>query len=81
MDLHEYNEQWVDQQLEGLRELRRTRDNREVTRTLNELEKGTRAGKNVMPLLVDCCRAYATVGEMAGVFRDLFGEWEEPSIF
>jgi len=81
VELHEYNEQWVDQQLAGLEELRRTRDNREVTRTLKELEKGTRAGKNVMPLLVECCRAYATVGEMAGVFRDLFGEWEEPSLF
>jgi methylmalonyl-CoA mutase N-terminal domain/subunit len=81
VELHEYNEQWVDQQLKGLKELRRSRDNREVTRTLKELEKGTQAGKNVMPLLVDCCRAYATVGEMAGVFRDLFGEWEEPSIF
>jgi methylmalonyl-CoA mutase N-terminal domain/subunit len=81
VELHEYNEQWVDQQLAGLKELRRTRDNREVTRTLKELEKGTRAGKNVMPLLVDCCRAYATVGEMAGVFRDLFGEWDEPSLF
>ncbi len=81
VELHEYNEQWVEQQLDGLKELRRTRDNRKVTRTLNELEKGTRAGNNVMPLLVDCCRAYATVGEMAGVFRDQFGEWEEPSIF
>ncbi len=81
VELHEYNEQWVEQQLSGLKELRRTRDNREAARTLKELEKGTRAGKNVMPLLVDCCRAYATVGEMAGVFRDLFGEWVEPSIF
>jgi methylmalonyl-CoA mutase N-terminal domain/subunit len=81
VELHEYNENWVDQQLASLKELRRTRDNREATRTLYELEKGTRAGKNVMPLLVDCCRAYATVGEMAGVFRDLFGEWEEPSLF
>jgi len=81
VELHEYNEKWVDQQLSNLKELRRTRDNREVTRTLNELKNGTRAGKNVMPLLVDCCRAYATVGEMAGVFRDLFGEWEEPSLF
>jgi methylmalonyl-CoA mutase N-terminal domain/subunit len=62
VELHEYNEQWVDQQLDGLKELRRTRDNREVTRSLNELEKGTRAGKNVMPLLVDCCRAYANPG-------------------
>jgi len=81
VELHEYNEEWVDQQLSSLKELRRTRHNREVTRTLNELEKGTRAGKNVMPLLVDCCKAYTTVGEMAGVFRDLFGEWEEPSLF
>ena len=81
VELHEYNEQWVEQQLAGLKELRRTRDNREVTRTLKDLEKGTRDGKNVMPLLVDCYRAYATVGEMAGVFRYLFGEWEEPSLF
>ncbi len=81
VELHEYNEQWVDQQVASLKDLRRTRDNREVSRTLKALEQATRAGKNVMPLLVDCCRAYATVGEMAGVFRDLFGEWQEPSIF
>jgi methylmalonyl-CoA mutase, N-terminal domain len=81
VELHEYNEEGVAQQIADLRELRRARDNREVQRTLRELEQGTRAGKNVMPLLVDCCRAYATVGEMAGVFREIFGEWEEPSIF
>ncbi len=81
VELHEYNEQWLDQQVANLKELHRTRDSREVSRTLKDLEQGTRAGKNVMPLLVDCCRAYATVGEMSGVFRDLFGEWQEPSIF
>jgi methylmalonyl-CoA mutase N-terminal domain/subunit len=81
VDLHEHNEVWVEKQVNSLKELRRTRDNRAVTRSLNALEKGTREGKNVMPLLVECCRVYATVGEMAGVFRDVFGEWEEPSIF
>ncbi|MBT8367322.1 MAG: methylmalonyl-CoA mutase [Deltaproteobacteria bacterium] len=81
VDLHEYDESWVDQQISSLKKLRRTRDNRGVTRTLQELKQGTRTGKNVMPLLVDCCKAYATVGEMADIFRDLFGEWEEPSIF
>ena len=81
VELHEYNEQWVENQNAGLRELRRARDNREVTRLLKELKKSTRDGTNVMPILVDCCRAYATVGEMAGVFRDVFGEWQEPSIF
>jgi methylmalonyl-CoA mutase N-terminal domain/subunit len=81
VELHEYNEQWAENQNAGLKELRRNRDNREVTRLLKELEMGARNGKNVMPLLVDCCQAYATVGEMAGVFRDVFGEWQEPSIF
>jgi methylmalonyl-CoA mutase N-terminal domain/subunit len=81
VELHAYDESWADKQIAGLRELRRTRDNRDVSRTLKELERGTRAGENVMPYLVDCCRTYATVGEMTGVWRQVFGEWEEPSIF
>ncbi len=81
VELHEYAEEWVDKQIESLKELRRTRDNKEVSRTLKALDKASREGQNVMPVLVDCCRAYATVGEMTGVFRDVFGEWEEPGIF
>jgi methylmalonyl-CoA mutase N-terminal domain/subunit len=81
VELHDYDESWADAQIAGLKELRRTRAGREAVRTLKELEKAVRAGKNVMPLLVDCCRAYATVGEMAAVFREVYGEWEEPSIF
>ena len=81
VELHEHNEQWVEMQIKSLKELRRTRDSREVSRLLKELEQATRDGNNVMPALVNCCRAYATVGEMAGVFRDVFGEWDEPSIF
>ncbi|MGD8993333.1 MAG: methylmalonyl-CoA mutase family protein [Desulfobacterales bacterium] len=81
VEMHEYNEHWVDTQVAALKELRRTRDNREVKRLLKELETAARDAKNVMPFLVDCCRAYATVGEMAGVFREVFGEWKEPSIF
>jgi methylmalonyl-CoA mutase N-terminal domain/subunit len=81
VELHEHNEQWVEKQIKSLKELRRTRDNREVSRLLKELEQATRNGNNVMSALANCCRAYATVGEMAGVFRDVFGEWDEPSIF
>jgi len=81
VDLHEYNEGWAEKQQAGLKELKRTRDNKAVMNTLKALEKATIKGKNVMPFLVDCCRVYATVGEMAGIFRDVFGEWEEPAIF
>ena len=81
VELHEYNEAWAQRQIERLKELKRTRDNKAVKETLKALEKAASEKRNVMPSLVECCKAYATVGEMANVFRDVFGEHKEPSIF
>jgi len=81
VELHEYNEAWSEEQIANLKELKRTRDNSAVSQMLKKLEQTTRDGKNVMPVLVECCNVYATVGEMTGIFRDVFGVWDEPSIF
>jgi len=81
VELHEYNETWAKDQIASVQEVRRTRNNRDVVRCLSKLEQVTRDGLNVMPCLVECCDAYATVGEMTGVFREVFGEWREPNIF
>jgi methylmalonyl-CoA mutase N-terminal domain/subunit len=81
VELHEYNEEWAEKSKASLEEVRRTRNGREVAKTLSELEKAAKTDKNVMPYLVKCCHAYATVGEMAGVFRQVFGEWDEPDFY
>ncbi len=81
VELHEYDEGWAKKQIKSLKALRKERNNREVVGTLKALKKSAATGKNVMPGLVACCKAYATVGEMTGVFMDVFGVWEEPSIF
>jgi methylmalonyl-CoA mutase N-terminal domain/subunit len=81
VELHEYNEASARLQIERLRKLKETRDNQAVKATLKALEQAARTEKNVMPYLVDCCKAYGTVGEMANVFREVFGEHVEPSIF
>jgi len=81
VELHEYTDESAVEQIKNLKELKRTRNDREVVNTLKALEKATRDKVNVMPYLVDCCKAYATVGEMTGVFRDAFGEFVEPNIF
>jgi methylmalonyl-CoA mutase N-terminal domain/subunit len=81
VDLHEYNEAWANLQIERLKELKKTRDNKGVGESLKALEKAAEDQTNVMPYLVACCKQYATVGEMANVFRDVFGEYVEPSIF
>jgi len=81
VELHEYSDESAVEQIKSLKELKKTRNNKDVTRTLRALEKATKDKENVMPYLVDCCKAYATVGEMTNVFRDIFGEFVEPSIF
>jgi len=81
VDLHQYNEAWADEQVARLRSLRRERDENAVKTALKALEQAAQQKQNVMPHLVECCRAYATVGEMSGVFREVFGEWQEPQLF
>ncbi len=81
VELHEYNEEWAKTSKANLIKLRKTRNNKDVKESLTALEKAAKGSDNVMPHLVKCCHAYATVGEMAGVFRDVFGEWDEPEFY
>jgi methylmalonyl-CoA mutase N-terminal domain/subunit len=69
------------EQLAILAEVRRTRDGKAVSRTLGALREACRTSANVMPPLVEAVKAYATVGEISDVMRDVFGTWEEPAIF
>jgi methylmalonyl-CoA mutase, N-terminal domain len=66
-------------QEERLRKLRAERDNAKVERTLRSLAEGARGRENTMPLLLDCVRAYATLGEMCDALRPVFGEYQEPA--
>ncbi len=81
VELHEYDPRALDEQVERLNEVRRTRDSRAVERTLKDLETAAKAGDNVMPYLVEAVKAYATVGEMTSVFKEVYGVYNEPSIF
>ena len=62
--------------IQRLNRLRRERDNHEVAQKLRDLEQAARGTDNLMPPLLEAVRAYATLGEMMGVFRDVFGEYQ-----
>jgi methylmalonyl-CoA mutase N-terminal domain/subunit len=67
--------------LERLERVRRERDNERVGVTLSALEQATRAGENTMPYILDCARAYCTLGEIMGVFRTVFGDYREATVY
>jgi methylmalonyl-CoA mutase N-terminal domain/subunit len=66
-----------DMQLKRLAELKASRDNDRVRETLAALQIVARGSGNTMPPLMDCVRAYATVGEMCDALREVWGEYEE----
>jgi methylmalonyl-CoA mutase, N-terminal domain len=81
VELHEYKEEWAEEQIKSLKELRRTRSTQPVVDSLKNLKRVAEEGGNVMQPLVQCCKAYATVGEMSDVFKDVYGEFAQPSLF
>jgi methylmalonyl-CoA mutase N-terminal domain/subunit len=68
--------------LARLERTRRERDGERVAAALARLralaEQPGSSPTNLMPALIECANAYATLGEMCGVFRAVFGEYREP---
>jgi len=81
VQLHEYNPATAEAQISSLDEVRRTRDQGKVARSLKDLEKAAKGRENVMPYLLESVKAYATLGEMTRIFKEVYGEFKEPSIF
>jgi methylmalonyl-CoA mutase N-terminal domain/subunit len=69
------------QQVEHLEEVRSSRDGGEVKHALDALARGAAGDDNTMPLILDCVKAYCTVGEISDALREVFGVYEEPAVF
>jgi methylmalonyl-CoA mutase N-terminal domain/subunit len=68
-------------QVERLRALRARRDQASVERALSRLEQAAgREGENLMPFLLDCARARATLGEICDALRRVWGVWRETPV-
>jgi methylmalonyl-CoA mutase N-terminal domain/subunit len=64
-----------------LASLRASRDNDLVTRRLDALRAGARGDANLIPLMLDCARAYCTLYEIRAALEDVFGAYREPVFF
>jgi len=68
-----------------LQKLRMERDNEKVQAALNKLREFAKKSEsdenNLVPHVLDAVKAYATVGEIAGVLREVFGGYQRPVAF
>jgi methylmalonyl-CoA mutase N-terminal domain/subunit len=70
----------AERQVAKLRAVRERRDAQAVRRTLAELHTACTSGANVMPAVLACVKTYATIGEIADVWREAFGTYVPESV-
>ena len=65
-----------ERQIENVKKVKRNRSNREVTESLKHLrEAATDEKVNLIPIILEAVKSYATIGEICGVLREVFGEY------
>ena len=62
-------------QARALKRLRKERDDASLRRGLASLEEAARGGSNLMPPILECVKAYATLGEVVERLKGVFGEY------
>ena len=68
-------------QVERLRALRAGRDRARVEEALDGVRRVAEGDANIMPYMLEAVKARATIGEIFGVLRDVYGEYRPPLVF
>ena len=69
------------QQIEQLERVKKERNNQSVRDALEYVREVAKGEENIVPSVLEVVRAYATVGEICGVLRDVFGEYQMREYF
>ena len=75
--LFRMNQQSEEEQVKNLKALRRERNSREVQSALAGVKQAAKGEDNLVPAIFSAVKAYATVGEISDVLREVFGEYKE----
>jgi len=81
LEVFEVDAETLPRQVHRLELIKAERDSEEVRRALDALKGAAVEGGNLMPSILDAVKAYATVGEIVGRLKEVYGEATQVSIF
>ncbi len=81
IEVYAFDPKVAEAQVAGLHRIRRERDNAAVERALARLRDEARGTTNLMEPVLEAVKAYATLGEISGALKGVFGEHKEPVAF
>jgi len=68
-------------QLERLKDIKKRRDDKAVSRSLDDLRSACKKGENVMPYCIEAVKNLATEQEICDVYREVYGVYQDPGLF
>jgi methylmalonyl-CoA mutase N-terminal domain/subunit len=68
-------------QVERLHNLKKERNGKAVSETLDYVREVAKGDGNLVPPVLEAVRAYATIGEICGILREIFGEYQAREYF
>ncbi|MFX1356193.1 MAG: methylmalonyl-CoA mutase [Promethearchaeota archaeon] len=75
------DEKIAQQQIQKLLKIKKRRDNEKLKEKIEMLKEAARGTENLMPYIIDCVREYASIGEIINALKEVFGTYQEDSIF
>jgi methylmalonyl-CoA mutase N-terminal domain/subunit len=69
-----------EEQISLLSALKATRDKAVVTQSLDAITNAAKNNDNLMPLIINAAKSYASMGEIVDAMKVVFGEWEENAV-
>ena len=76
--LHRADAEAVKRQIQRTKEIKDSRSGKDVRKALDDLSRAAETEENMMPYFITAVRAYASIGEITGALKKVFGEFREP---
>jgi methylmalonyl-CoA mutase N-terminal domain/subunit len=81
IDTFKYDKNSESRILSSLKSLKENRNEELVKKKLELLKKVAQSSDNIMPIMIETVKTYATIQEISDVLREVFGEYKSPQIF
>ncbi len=81
IDTFKYDKDSESRILNSLKNLRETRDEDLIKEKLKKLQTVAQSSENIMPIMIETVKTYATIQEICDVLREVFGEYKSPQVF
>ncbi len=80
LEIYQQDLKAADRQVKRIKDVRRMRDAQKWEKAMRNLRRAAEGSENMMPFIIEAARAEASIGEITGVLKDVFGVFQDPKM-